>query len=50
MQGQGEEGMARRQGTKSLELRGARSLSWLWQRGQLVKFHWHLAMLAGADN
>jgi hypothetical protein len=29
---------------------GLRFIMRLWHQGQLVKFHWHLAMLAGADN
>jgi hypothetical protein len=29
---------------------GLRFIRRLWHQGQLVKFHWHLAVLAGADN
>ena len=29
---------------------GRRFVMRLWQRGQLVQFHWHLAMLPGADH
>jgi hypothetical protein len=36
--------------TLSVFQTGLRFVMRLWQRGQLVKFHWHLAMLAGADN
>ena len=35
--------------TLSLFQTGLRFVMRLWQRGQLVKFHWHLAVLAGAD-
>jgi hypothetical protein len=34
----------------SLFQTGLRFVLRLWQRGQLVNFHWHLAVLAGADN
>jgi hypothetical protein len=36
--------------TLSLFQTGLRFIMRLWHQGQLVKFHWHLAMLAGADN
>jgi hypothetical protein len=36
--------------TLSLFQTGLRFVLRLWQRGQLVNFHWHLAVLAGADN
>jgi len=36
--------------TLSLFQTGLRFVLRLWQRGQLVKFHWHLAVLAGANN
>jgi hypothetical protein len=36
--------------TLSLFQTGLRFVMRLWQRGQLVKFYWHLAVLAGADN
>jgi hypothetical protein len=36
--------------TLSLFQTGLRFVMRLWQSGQLVKFHWHLAVLAGADN
>jgi len=36
--------------TLSLFQTGLRFVLRLWQRGQLVKFHWHLAVLAGADH
>lgn len=36
--------------TLSLFQTGLRFVRRLWQQGQLVKFHWHLAVLAGADN
>jgi hypothetical protein len=39
-----------RKPTLSLFQTGLRFVLRLWQRGQLVKFHWHLAVLAGADN
>jgi hypothetical protein len=35
--------------TLSLFQTGLRFVWRLWQQGQLVKFHWHLAVLAGAD-
>ena len=38
-----------RRPTLSLFQTGLRFVLRLWQRGQLVTFHWHLAMLAGAD-
>jgi len=38
-----------RRPTLSLFQTGLRFVMRLWQRGQLVKFHWHLAVLAGAD-
>jgi hypothetical protein len=38
-----------RRPTLSLFQTGLRFVLRLWQRGQLVKFHWHLAVLAGAD-
>ena len=34
----------------SLFQTGLRFVLRLWHRGQSVKFHWHLAMLAGSDN
>jgi hypothetical protein len=36
--------------TLSLFQTGLRFVLRLWQQGQLVKFHWHLAILAGADS
>jgi len=39
-----------RQPTLSLFQTGLRFVLRLWQQGQLVTFHWHLAVLAGADN
>ena len=36
--------------TLSLFQTGLRFIMRLWHQGQLGKFHWHLAMLAGADN
>jgi hypothetical protein len=36
--------------TLSLFQTGLRFVMRLWHQGQLVKFHWHLAVLAGADN
>jgi hypothetical protein len=36
--------------TLSLFQTGLRFVLRLWHQGQLVKFHWHLAVLAGADN
>ena len=36
--------------TLSLFQTGLRFVMRLWQRGQSVKFHWHLVMLAGADH
>jgi len=36
--------------TLSVFQTGLRFVMRLWHRGQLVKFHWHLAVLAGADN
>jgi hypothetical protein len=39
-----------RKPTLSLFQTGLRFVMRLWQRGQLRKFHWHLAVLAGADN
>lgn len=39
-----------RRPTLSLFQTGLRFVMRLWQRGQLVKFHWHLAALAEADN
>lgn len=36
--------------TLSLFQTGLRFIMRLWHQGQLVKFHWHLAVLAGADN
>jgi hypothetical protein len=36
--------------TLSLFQTGLRFVLRLWQRGQLVNFYWHLAVLAGADN
>jgi hypothetical protein len=36
--------------TLSVFQTGLRFVMRLWQRGQLVKFHWHLAVLAGANN
>jgi hypothetical protein len=39
-----------RKPTLSLFQTGLRFVMRLWHRGQLVKFHWHLAVLAGADN
>jgi hypothetical protein len=38
-----------RRPTLSLFQTGLRFVLRLWQRGQLVKFHWHLPVLAGAD-
>jgi hypothetical protein len=28
---------------------GLRFVMHLWHRGQLVRFHWHLSVLSGAD-
>jgi hypothetical protein len=39
-----------RKPTLSVFQTGLRFVMRLWHRGQLVKFHWHLAVLAGADN
>ncbi|MEW6298680.1 MAG: hypothetical protein AB1671_13165 [Thermodesulfobacteriota bacterium] len=39
-----------RKPTLSLFQTGLRFVMRLWQRGQLVKFHWHLAVLAEADH
>jgi hypothetical protein len=39
-----------RKPTLSLFQTGLRFVLRLWQQGQLVKFHWHLAVLTGADN
>lgn len=36
--------------TLSLFQTGLRFVLRLWQQGQLVNFHWHLAVLAGVDN
>jgi hypothetical protein len=36
--------------TLSLFQTGLRFILRLWHQGQLVKFHWHLAVLAGADH
>ena len=36
--------------TLSLFQTGLRFIMRLWHQGQLVQFHWHLAMLAGADD
>jgi hypothetical protein len=36
--------------TLSLFQTGLRFVLRLWQQGHLVKFHWHLAVLAGANN
>lgn len=36
--------------TLSLFQTGLRFVTRLWQQGQVVKFYWHLAVLAGADN
>jgi len=36
--------------TLSLFQTGLRFIMRLWHQGRLMKFHWHLAMLAGADN
>jgi hypothetical protein len=36
--------------TLSLFQTGLRFIMRLWHRGQLRRFHWHLAMLVGADN
>ena len=36
--------------TLSLFQTGLRFVMRLWHRGQLVKFHWHLAVLAGVNN
>jgi hypothetical protein len=39
-----------RKPTLSLFQTGLRFVMQLWHRGQLVRFHWHLSMLAGANN
>jgi hypothetical protein len=39
-----------RKPTLSLFQTGLRLVMRLWHRGQLVKFHWHLAVLTGVDN
>jgi hypothetical protein len=39
-----------RKPTRRLFQTGLRFVLRLWQCGQLVNFHWHLAMRAGADN
>jgi hypothetical protein len=39
-----------RRPTLSLFQTGLRFIMRLWHQGQLVNFHWHLAMRAGADN
>ncbi|MEW6301476.1 MAG: hypothetical protein AB1671_27705 [Thermodesulfobacteriota bacterium] len=36
--------------TLSVFQTGWRFLMRLWQQGRLVKFHWHLAIPAGADH
>ena len=39
-----------RKPTLSLLQTGLRFVMQLWHRGQLVRFHWHLAMLTEATN
>ncbi len=39
-----------RRPTLSLLQTGLRFVLQLWHRGQLIRFHWHLSMLAEANN